>query len=66
MATDYCIDGFQRMYFVIDSFEQLFRAGYDTDFGPLYERISQQAALPPEQLLPTDLVINRGMVAKTC
>jgi phenylalanine-4-hydroxylase len=66
MATDYCIDGFQRMYFVIDSFEQLFRAGYDTDFGPLYGRISQQAALPPEQLLPTDLVINRGMVAKTC
>jgi phenylalanine-4-hydroxylase len=41
MSTSYCIDGFQQTYFVIDSFEQLFRAGYDTDFGPLYDRVSE-------------------------
>ena len=39
MRTDYRIDDFQLTYFVIDSFEQLFHAGYDTDFGPLYERV---------------------------
>jgi phenylalanine-4-hydroxylase len=60
MRTDYRIDTFQRMYFVIDSFEQLFRAGYDTDFGPLYERIGKQPGIAPEALLPTDRVISRG------
>jgi phenylalanine-4-hydroxylase len=64
MATDYCIDGYQRVYFVIDSFEQLFRAGYDTDFGPLYERVSRRPGLAPEQLLPTDRVLTRGASAK--
>jgi phenylalanine-4-hydroxylase len=63
MRTDYRIDGFQRLYFVIDSFEQLFRAGYDTDFGPLYERIGKQPGIAPEQLLPSDQLITRGRVA---
>jgi phenylalanine-4-hydroxylase len=65
MATDYCIDGFQRMYFVIDSFEQLFRAGYGTDFGPLYDLVSRRPGLAPEQLLPTDRVLTRGALANT-
>jgi phenylalanine-4-hydroxylase len=39
MRTEYHIDRFQSTYFVIDSFEQLFHAGYDTDFAPLYERV---------------------------
>ena len=65
MRTDYRIDSFQRMYFVIDSYEQLFRAGYDTDFGPLYDRIGKAAGLAPEVLLPADQVVSRGSVA-TC
>ncbi|HMA10558.1 MAG TPA: phenylalanine 4-monooxygenase [Steroidobacteraceae bacterium] len=47
MSTSYCIDGFQHTYFVIDSFEQLFRASYDTDFGPMYDRISRQPGFAP-------------------
>jgi phenylalanine-4-hydroxylase len=60
MCTEYCIDGFQRMYFVIDSFEQLFRAGYDTDFGPLYDRIGRQPGIAPEEIRTGDRVISRG------
>ena len=60
MRTDYRIDTFQRMYFVIDSFEQLFEAGYGTDFGPLYDRIGNSAGIAPELLLPTDRVVTRG------
>jgi phenylalanine-4-hydroxylase len=63
MRTDYRIDTFQRMYFVIDSFEQLFEAGYGTDFGPLYDRIGKAPGIAPEALLPTDRVISRGTVA---
>jgi phenylalanine-4-hydroxylase len=62
MRTDYRIDTFQRMYFVIDSFEQLFEAGYGTDFGPLYDRIGTTPGIAPEMLLATDRVITRGTV----
>jgi phenylalanine-4-hydroxylase len=44
MRTEYRIDDFQATYFVIDSFEELFKACYDTDFAPLYR---QHAAQPP-------------------
>jgi phenylalanine-4-hydroxylase len=63
MRTDYRIDTFQRMYFVIDSFEQLFEAGYGTDFGPLYDRIGSAPGIAPEVLLEGDRVITRGTLA---
>ena len=63
MRTDYRIDTYQRMYFVIDSFEQLFEASYGTDFGPLYDRIGATPGIPPEALLPTDRVLTRGTIA---
>jgi phenylalanine-4-hydroxylase len=44
MRTDYRIDDFQRTYFVLDSFEQLFEACYNTDFAPMYH---QYGALEP-------------------
>lgn len=44
MRTEYRIDDFQASYFVIRSFDELFRACYDTDFAPLYARY---AGLPP-------------------
>jgi len=65
MRTDYRIDSFQRLYFVIDSFEELFSASYGTDFGPLYELFAGQPALAPEILLPEDRVITRGRVAQS-
>jgi phenylalanine-4-hydroxylase len=42
MRTDYRIDDFQRTYFVLDSFEQLFEACYNTDFAPMYRKYGEQ------------------------
>lgn len=50
MRTAYRSDALQRCYFVLESFEQLFHAGYDTDFAPLYEQLRGQTALAPDQL----------------
>lgn len=60
MRTRYWIDRYQSAYFVLDSFEQLFRASIDTDFGPLYDRIKQQEPVAPDAILPDDRVFNRG------
>jgi phenylalanine-4-hydroxylase len=64
MRTDYRIDTFQRMYFVIDSFEQLFEASYGTDFGPLYDSIGKAPGIPPEALLVSDRIVTRGTIAQ--
>ncbi len=60
MRTLYLIDDYQRIYFVLDDFEQLFHAGYDTDFAPLYRQFGRTAGLAPEVLHPTDRLISRG------
>lgn len=57
MRTDYLIDDFQKTYFVIDSFEDLFEAGYNTDFQPLYERYRDAPGISPDTVLPTDKLI---------
>jgi len=54
MRTDYRIDAFQRTYFVLDSFEQLFLACYGTDFAPLYLRYGAEQPLAPDARLPGD------------
>lgn len=54
LRTDYLIDDYQQTYFVIDSFEQLFRAGYDTDFAPLYRQFAATKAIDPSVILVTD------------
>jgi phenylalanine-4-hydroxylase len=63
MRTDYRIDDFQQTYFVIDSYEQLFRATVDTDFAPLYAELKGVFDLRPEDVLPTDHVLTRGTQA---
>jgi len=60
MATDYRIDDFQQTYFVIDSFEQLFRATVDRDFAPIYERLKGIYVQAPEDVLGEDTVFNKG------
>ena len=60
MRTDYRIDDFQQTYFVIDSFDELFRATIDTDFADLYDRLIGQTLHPPDALLPTDAVRSLG------
>jgi len=57
MRTAYRIDTLQRTYFVIDSFEQLFGAAYDTDFAPLYRRLQAMPAIAPGELLDGERVI---------
>lgn len=60
MLTDYLIDDFQQTYFVIDDFAQLFHAGYDTDFAPIYRKFATVAGIAPDVVLPTDRIIQRA------
>ena len=59
LNTAYMVDDFQKTYFVIDSFEQLFEI-CDCDFTPFYERGAGREPIDPATVLPTDAVINRG------
>jgi phenylalanine-4-hydroxylase len=63
MRTRYRIDDFQQTYFVIRSYDDLFRATVDTDFAPLYARLADGAEHAAETVLPTDGVIHRGSQA---
>jgi phenylalanine-4-hydroxylase len=60
LRTNYMVDDFQKTYFVIDSFEQLFDVCAQ-DFGPIYERLAGAAPVDPEQILPGDRVLTRGL-----
>ncbi len=63
MRTDYRIDDFQQTYFVISSYDELFRATVDTDFAPLYARLADGVRHAPEAVLPHDRVLTRGTQA---
>lgn len=58
MLTDYLIDDFQKTYFVIDSFDELFRAAYGTDFGPIYKKFADVPGIAPGAVLPTDKTVS--------
>ncbi len=59
MRTRYRIDSYQKTYFVIDGFEQLFEATRQ-DFAPIYPRVAGARAVPAGSVLAHDHVINRG------
>ena len=63
MRTDYRIDDFQQTYFVIDSYDQLFRATVDTDFAPLYAQMNGKFDLKPANIIEGDEVIAKGSQA---
>jgi phenylalanine-4-hydroxylase len=63
MRTDYRIDDFQQTYFVISSYDELFRATVDTDFAPLYARLADNMRHPAETVLPEDRVLHVGSQA---
>ena len=63
MRTGYRIDDFQQTYFVIKSYDELFRATVDTDFAPLYERLGDGVAHGADAVLPTDGVMTHGTQA---
>jgi phenylalanine-4-hydroxylase len=60
MRTKYCIDDYQRNYFVIDSFEDLLRQTLDTDFAPLYAELAALPDIEIDAILPADRVFTRG------
>jgi phenylalanine-4-hydroxylase len=59
MHTGYRLDTFQKTYFVIDSFAELFEATRP-DFTPYYETLRGLPQIPSGDILPTDRVIHRG------
>lgn len=60
MRTDYLIDAYQRTYFVVEDYRELFDAVLNTDFAPLYARHAGAAGYVPETVLSTDRVLNVG------
>lgn len=60
MRTNYLIDAFQKTYFVVDSFDRLFRDSYDRDFVPLYRQFRDVGGYEPNTVLATDVVVTRG------
>lgn len=59
MNTRYRIDTFQKTYFVIDSFKQLFDATAP-DFAPLYLQLADAQPWGAGDIAPDDLVLNAG------
>lgn len=53
MATDYAIDDFQKTYFVLTDYQQLFDA-MDADFAALYDRLAQRPTIDPSVTLAGD------------
>lgn len=60
MRTRYRIDDFQQSYFVIDSFEDLLRQTAQADFAPLYADLEEESDLEPDEVVPTDILVDRG------
>ncbi|PKR54178.1 phenylalanine 4-monooxygenase [Thalassospira marina] len=59
MRTDYKIDDFQKTYFVLESYEQLFEAT-SQDFEGLYARLAALPVIPPSGVLASDRVYHFG------
>jgi phenylalanine-4-hydroxylase len=59
MRTRYRIDSYQKTYFVIDDFEQLFDATRP-DFAPIYAELAPLESFPAGSVQAEDRVITRG------
>lgn len=60
MQTDYIIDDFQQVYFVIPSYASLLEMTQQ-DFGPIYERLhDSDIVYPVSRILESDEVLSRG------
>ena len=59
MRTRYRIDSYQKTYFVIDSFEQLF-AATQQDFAPIYARVAGASAIPAGAVQDSDTTLHLG------
>ncbi|HEY4074856.1 MAG TPA: phenylalanine 4-monooxygenase [Herbaspirillum sp.] len=59
MSTRYRIDTFQKTYFVIDSFRDLFNAT-EIDFAPVYSELAQREDVGAGALLADDKILQHG------
>ena len=60
MRTEYEIDCFQKSYFVIDSYKQLFDATQQ-DFAPIYDRLkSKQHSYQTDETIVSDDLLGLG------
>jgi len=59
MRTNYRIDDFQEIYFVLNSLDDLLQLA-TVDFAPVYARVGAQAELRPGDVLPADRIVQRG------
>lgn len=62
MRTDFHITDLQQMYFVVDSFEQLFKATRP-DFTNYYESLRGKEPYLPQHLVEGDNILTRGTCA---
>jgi phenylalanine-4-hydroxylase len=63
MRTRYRIDRFQDTYFVIDNFDQLFKATRP-DFAPIYREIASLRDFEPGEIAPEEPLFNRAALMK--
>jgi phenylalanine-4-hydroxylase len=59
LRTNYRIDDFQEVYFVLDDLDELLELDR-IDFAPLYDRIKGQPDLQPWDVIASDEVLHRG------
>ncbi len=59
MCTRYRIDSFQKTYFVVDSFDELFTATQQ-NFAKIYANVTGKDSTPAGAILDRDQVIHRG------
>ncbi len=60
MRTDYVISDLQPTYFVIESFEDLYRQTVERDFDRLYRDLSPSFTYANSAVIDVDNVLNRG------
>lgn len=60
LRTGYYIDDLQATYFVIDSFEVLFKECIERPFKPLYKKFREMPTLTPFEIYESDKVLRKG------
>ncbi|MBH5321211.1 phenylalanine 4-monooxygenase [Aurantiacibacter sediminis] len=60
MRTDYVIDDLQPTYFVIESFEDLYRQTVERDFDRLYRSLGPSFTYANSAIIDVDNVVHRG------
>ncbi|MEP2735464.1 MAG: phenylalanine 4-monooxygenase [Erythrobacter sp.] len=60
MRTDYVIDDLQPTYFVIESFNNLFRQTVERDFDRLYNNLAPAFKYANSAVIDVDYVVHRG------